>query len=35
VHASVDARLTDWPGHAGILGGECGIEGVLLVPSHD
>ena len=34
VHASVDARLADWPGHAGILPGECGIEGVLLVPSH-
>jgi hypothetical protein len=35
VHASVDAGLADWPEHAGILLGECGIEGVLLVPSLD
>ena len=35
VHASVDAGLADWTGHSGILEGERGVEGVLLVPSHD
>ena len=34
-HASVDAGLADWTGQSGILGGERGIKGVHLVPSHD
>lgn len=35
VHASVDARLADRTGQAGVFGGVRSVDGVLPVPSHD
>jgi hypothetical protein len=35
MHAAINTGLADWTGLCGVFEGVRGIEGVLLVPSHD
>jgi hypothetical protein len=35
MHAAIDTGLADWTGLCGVFESVRGIEGILLVPSHD